>query len=616
MHKGSMRLMASVNPGRVELRVGELARTTRICFAPSATRTETVFLLLWPTLGLLLLAGACGGSGGSGGSGGPPPAPTVTVSLNPSTIAAGESSNLTWTSTGATSCTGNGAWSGSQSTTGSQTVTPSSPGSLNYGLSCTGSGGNGTASATLTVNPHILADANTPGPLISSDQFGANMSVGYDITNPASQAATLKSAGVKLVRWPGGSPADDCHWETSTWSPAPCDNFGGPNPNSTFANFESVIIAAGAFDLAVTLNYGSNEQCTGPADPNEAAQWVGHAKQNNENVKYWTAGNEVYGANETDLHSPGAHDPTTYASNVATQFYPLIKAQDANAQVRVVVDGGNYTSDNWDSIVLANAMYDFVELHYYPENPGSENDSFLLTQAPPKFASTFTKLQQELANAGKPNTPIYLGEYNSPNYNPGKQTVSIVNALFIGMVQGEILKAGINAATINDGFFGECNDGGNMSSSLYGWQNFGSYALFAGSVPTCNGAVGIPANTPFPIARALALSTEYGVAGNNVLGVTVSTALLNVRAYAAEQGSGYALMLFNLDESNPATVYIGVANSSASSYTATLSTYDKSIYDQSQSGTWAAPSVTPLGTVTLPFSVTLSAWSMNVLVLK
>lgn len=288
-----------------------------------------------------------------------------------------------------------------------------------------------------TVSPQsqsVLVDASAIGAPITRDQFGANMSAGFDITNPASQGATLGDLGIGLLRWPGGSPADAYHWQTNTWSAAPCFTGGGPNPHSTFDDFEQTIAAVRNFDVAVTLNYGSNPQCSGPADPNEAAQWVAYAKQKGYTVKYWTVGNEVYGINEPDLHSPGAHDPKTYADNVATQFYPLIKAQDATAQVGVVVDGGNYTSDNWDSIVLANAKYDFVELHYYPENPGSENDVSLLMQAPSNFAATFVRVQQELTAAGHPGAPIFLGEYNSPNYNPGKQTMSIVNALFVGMV--------------------------------------------------------------------------------------------------------------------------------------------------------------------------------------
>jgi hypothetical protein len=80
----------------------------------------------------------------------PTPAPTVTLSVSPGTIAAGSSATLTWSSTNATGCTASGSWSGSEATSGTQTVTPSANGSYSYTLACTGAGGSGTATAILS----------------------------------------------------------------------------------------------------------------------------------------------------------------------------------------------------------------------------------------------------------------------------------------------------------------------------------------------------------------------------------------------------------------------------------------------------------------------------------
>jgi len=54
-----------------------------------------------------------------------------------------------------------------------------------------------------------------------------------------------------------------------------------------------------------------------------------------------------------------------------------MKAADSTAQVGVVVGPG---FGSWDSIVLANAKYDYVELHWYAQMSGQESDSYLLTQ--------------------------------------------------------------------------------------------------------------------------------------------------------------------------------------------------------------------------------------------
>ena len=82
----------------------------------------------------------------------PAPAPTVTMSVNPAVVTVGQGTNLTWTSTNATSCTASGSWNGTQAVSGSQSVNPTNPGTDSYTLICTGPSGNAAASASLVVN--------------------------------------------------------------------------------------------------------------------------------------------------------------------------------------------------------------------------------------------------------------------------------------------------------------------------------------------------------------------------------------------------------------------------------------------------------------------------------
>ncbi len=82
----------------------------------------------------------------------PTPLPTVTLNANPTTVASGASSILTWSSTNATSCTASGAWSGNQTTSGSVS-TGAITSSSTYNLTCTGAGGSASASTTVTVTP-------------------------------------------------------------------------------------------------------------------------------------------------------------------------------------------------------------------------------------------------------------------------------------------------------------------------------------------------------------------------------------------------------------------------------------------------------------------------------
>lgn len=76
------------------------------------------------------------------------PAPTVSFSASPGSVALGGSSTLTWSSTNAPTCTGTGFSTGG-SPSGSVQVTPAA--STQYSISCTGQGGTGIASAGVGV---------------------------------------------------------------------------------------------------------------------------------------------------------------------------------------------------------------------------------------------------------------------------------------------------------------------------------------------------------------------------------------------------------------------------------------------------------------------------------
>jgi hypothetical protein len=79
--------------------------------------------------------------------------PSVTLSANPSTIASGTASALSWSSTNASSCIiASGGQSGAVATTGSGS-TPTLTATTVYTLSCTGTGGSASRSTTVSVTP-------------------------------------------------------------------------------------------------------------------------------------------------------------------------------------------------------------------------------------------------------------------------------------------------------------------------------------------------------------------------------------------------------------------------------------------------------------------------------
>ena len=536
----------------------------------------------------------------SGGTGNP--VPTGSVSLSSGSY----SSAATTLSSGAAAVSVPAGSLAVGSDTLTASYTPDSASSSLYNTA------NGTSSAVAVtaVATSVAVDQSSAGPAITDQLLGMNMAAWYDPTTSAIVPA-FQLAGIHAVRWPGGSWSDDYHWATNTM----CGNT--PNSNATFANFVNDLALPGSFDVALTANYGTNSTCNGPGQPSEAAAWITQAKAINAHVSHITVGNEEYGSWEDDLHT-AKNDATTYAAAVGTAstsggYYAQIKAADSSVRVGVDVNPGN--SPAWDPIVLVNSQYDFVEYHYYPQAPGSESDTYLVQRAAQDLTTEINAIKAELTTAGKPNTPIYVGEIGSVYTNPGKQSLSITQGLYAGQVLGEMMNDGVARATWWIGF-GNCNGTqGNDSNSLYGWQNFGGYNVFADG-PTDPGCAGAgPIGTMSPTARAFQLFSKVAVNGESVLAANVNGDTTNVRAYAATHSGGTVLVLFNVSQtvSEPVTVSLSAQNTSSD---VSIETYSKAIYDQSQNNVWADPTTADMGAQNLPLTLTLAPWSMNVVILK
>jgi len=504
--------------------------------------------------------------------------------------------------------------------------TPDSASSATY-LTATGTSGSITVAApsTVTVNESVT------GPAVTDQLLGMNMAV-WNNTALSAAVSPFQAAGIKAVRWPGGSTSDDYHWEGASNNPSNpslCPIGSYNFPNDTFADFVTDLAVPAGLDIALTADYGTNAACTGPGDPAEAAAWVANALTLGVTVSHMTVGNEEYGSWETDNHTL-KNNGATYAAAVAgtSGYYHLIKAASPNTQVGVDVEP-SYAP--WDQDVLSGAPYDFVEYHYYPETPGSESDTIITQQAAQQLTTNINTIRSELTKWGKPGTPIYVGEIGGPYSNPGKQSWSITQGLFAGQVLGEMMNDGISRLTWWIGF-GNCNGTGspsgsaNLSASLYGWQDFGAYNVFSDgpSDTTCLGAG--PLGTLSPTARAFQLFSNVAVDGENALTATVTGDKTDVRAYAATHSGGTALVLFNLNQTTNQLVTVTLSGQSASTGV-TVETYNKALYDLSGSptgffpdpvgtSTWAPPTTTSLGAQSLPLTLTLTPWSMNVVIIR
>lgn len=150
-------------------------------------------------LALLCLGfAACGGGGdsASGPSVSPPPlaAPLVTLTASQASVAPGSTTQLSWSTSNATSCTASGGWSGSRATSGIETVGPLSA-AATFTLSCNGAGGSGSASATVAVAAPPTVSLTASVPIVNPGQP-------VTLSWTATDATTCIASGA----WSGNQP--------------------------------------------------------------------------------------------------------------------------------------------------------------------------------------------------------------------------------------------------------------------------------------------------------------------------------------------------------------------------------------------------------------------------
>jgi hypothetical protein len=403
----------------------------------------------------------------------------------------------------------------------------------------------------------------------------------------------LRSAGIRLVRIPGGTESDQYNWKANT------DVLSGSTEAVRFDQFMSVIRQAGA-QAMVTVDYGTGntigqQDGTGETGAQIAADWVRYANVTRHyNVKYWEIGNEVYGngtfgANwEPDAHCQTASGtpvtlgqepsqtfncgPAVYAAN-AKQYIAAMKAVDPTISVGVVLTASGAPNNwpdgvtsaqspqSWNQTVLS-ALGDeigFADVHWYPQNPSNvtppgPTDAGLLADAQ-QIAPGLEPLRTELAQfAGRASIPIMVTETNSVSSNPGKQILSVVNALYLQQDYLTWLENGaqnVDWWQIHNGIVTSGDNGpslfGNATYGDYGVLSDGSCGMTAAGTRVCEP----PADTPFAAYYGLQALSRFIHPGDTLVKASSSQSL--VQAYATRARDGVLRVMVVNDD--PATSY-------------------------------------------------------------
>jgi hypothetical protein len=378
-------------------------------------------------------------------------------------------------------------------------------------------------------------------------QFGVNTATWDGSLGDSQTLPMLQQAGYMTLRWPGGSTSDLYDWTTD------------PSGNATFRNIATNLGA----QVFTTVNYGSGTAAL-------AAAWVLSAnKTNNCGFKYWEIGNECYGSWENDTHAI-QHDPYTYATNAAAYIQQMKAAYPTvPIKVGVVVTPGEGSFSNnathfiinprtgttnygWTPIVLSTMKNlgvtpDFLIYHFYYQYTPSgwtfytqspDCDQLLLQAAGnpspsdwDDWASAAADLRQQITDYIGPtgsNIELCVTENNSDAGSMGRQSTSLINALYLADSTGQLMKTEFRSYIWWDLHNGYETDG-DLDPSIYGWRPNGDYGILNGS------------NVPYPTFYAEKLLQSFARPGDSVLNGASDSMLLS--AYAVHRTNGALTML-------------------------------------------------------------------------
>ena len=407
----------------------------------------------------------------------------------------------------------------------------------------------------------------------------------------------------RTLRVPGGSVSDRYHWETATL----VDSLTGQPVKTgvSIARFAKIAEDTHA-QVVLTVNYGSGT-------PNEAAALIAYANGrvddgtplgSDENGRDWgkvsdwaglraaaplpgndprnvlrashpqpfgikliEIGNECWGDTwECDLHgtpysklSGKAWDARTYAG-YAARFMAQMRAVDPTVKVGVVATYDDQYKQ-WNPSVFSalqglGAYPDFVVQHWYPQDPRRASDAGLLA-ANAQWPANAANLQAQISTYLQPPAPVEMlvTEINSVYSDPGKQSVSLTNALFLADSIGHALQTAYSGLLVWD-LRDYQNTEGNATfgppdndDALDGWRTvsvkgtskyFGDYGIL--HTDEAGG------NTLYPTYHVLKMLKHFARGGDAIVAASCDDPHLS--AYAARRTDGsLSLLLVNTDKS-------------------------------------------------------------------
>jgi hypothetical protein len=198
---------------------------------------------------------------------------------------------------------------------------------------------------------------------------------------------------------------------------------------------------------------------------------------------------------------------------------------------------------------------DFAIYHRYEQAPGAESDAALL-QSARTWMDDASDLRRQLADYLGPagaDVELVVTENNSVYSNPGKQTTSLVNGLFLAESVGSILQTEFNALLWWDVRNSQEADHNN-SPLLYGWRAYGDYGVIS-----TRSEFGSPTSyEPYPTYYVAGLLSRWARGGDLVVRAASDHARLSAFAVRGSDGT-LALLAVNTSPTDTITADVRVA---------------------------------------------------------
>ncbi len=518
-------------------------------------------------------------------------------------------------------------------------------------------------------------NANSVVAPVSTNMLGVNLTWWDDKLTTSQTQQMVSAAGLAAFRFPGGSSSDDFHFNIANNNNDPVAvtipqfaqfiqtakgvglvtlDYGSGSPQEAAAELaylegsptDTTVIgnglewsdSANAWQTVdwKTVGYWASLRVAQPLPKDDGYNFlrINHSTPFT-GITYWEVGNEEYGSWEIDHHGtpgPGGvntgkqHDPATYAAFAAAFAH---YAAEIDPNISIGIDSGDPTGasdNNWTSNVLKAGVSQgfipgFISDHSYMQAPGQESDSFLLqkTVTNPNsvldWKTRYNDYESVLkADLGSQASKVHVmaTEFNSVYANPGKQSTSLVNGLFIADSIGSLLGSGYTG-----GFVWDLRNGwstsGNNSPSLYGWRQGGDYGLLGD--PNTNNPPSTGPYVPYPSYFAEQLASKIVQAGGKVVSASSSISTLDV--FAVKEANGHLdLLVINKNPTAATTVPFTIQGFTPTS-SAQLWQYSE-VQDTAQSKSPTGAAALAHSTVTLHlsgsnFSYAFPAYSMTVL---